>query len=48
MGVVDRIITELGVFDVVDGGLVIVERAPGVEPAEVVERTGVAFSHTRG
>jgi 3-oxoacid CoA-transferase subunit B len=34
-GVVDRIITNLGVFDVVDGGLKIVELADGVTEAEV-------------
>jgi 3-oxoacid CoA-transferase subunit B len=33
-GVVDRIITNLGVLDVVDGGLRIVEIAPGVTEAE--------------
>ena len=33
-GVVDRIITNLGVFDVVEGGLTIVELADGVTEAE--------------
>jgi 3-oxoacid CoA-transferase subunit B len=33
-GVVDRIITNLGVFDVVPGGLKIVELADGVTEAE--------------
>lgn len=37
--VVDRIITNLGVFDVVEGGLKIVELAPGVDDAEVREKT---------
>ena len=34
-GVVDRIITNLGVFDVVEGGLTLVELADGVTEAEV-------------
>lgn len=34
-GVVDRIITNLGVFDVVDGGLKLVELADGVTRSEV-------------
>ena len=34
-GVVDRIITNLGVLDVVEGGLKIVETAPGVTEAEL-------------
>ena len=34
-GVVDRIITNLGVFDVVDGGLELVELADGVTRADV-------------
>jgi 3-oxoacid CoA-transferase subunit B len=38
-GVVDRIITNLGVFDVVEGGLRLVELADGVTEAEVREKT---------
>lgn len=38
-GVVDRIITDLGVFDVVEGGLKIVEVAPGVTEDEIREKT---------
>ena len=38
-GVVDRIITELGVFDVVEGGLKIVELAPDVTEEEVRSKT---------
>lgn len=38
-GVVDRIITTLGVFDVVDGGLELIELAPGVELDEVKNST---------
>ncbi|WP_112322000.1 CoA transferase subunit B [Oceanibium sediminis] len=34
-GVVDRIITNLGVFDVVEGGLKIVETAPGVSEDDI-------------
>ncbi len=38
-GVVDRIVTNLGVFDVVDGGLKIVELAPDVTENEVRNQT---------
>jgi 3-oxoacid CoA-transferase subunit B len=38
-GVVDRIITDLGVLDVVEGGLKIVETAPGVTEDEIREKT---------
>lgn len=37
--VVDRIITDLGVFDVVEGGLKIIELAPGVDMDEVRAKT---------
>ena len=43
VGVVSRIITDLGVFDVTPSGLQLVEAAPGVEMAELKERTGVTF-----
>ena len=36
---VDRIITNLGVFDVVEGGLKVVELADGVSEAEVQAAT---------
>jgi len=39
-GVVDRVITDLGVFDIVPGGVAIVELAPGVTRAEVDRLTG--------
>ena len=38
-GVVDRIITNLGVFDVVKGGLKVVELAPEVSIDEVLQKT---------
>ena len=38
-GVVDRIITDLGVFDVVEDGLAVVERAPGVSRADIEAKT---------
>ncbi len=39
-GVVDRVITDIGVFDPGDGAFRIVELAPGVTPGEVSARTG--------
>ncbi|MDX2851973.1 MULTISPECIES: CoA transferase subunit B [Streptomycetaceae] len=36
---VDRIITDLGVLDVTDRGLVLVETAPGVTTQEILEKT---------
>lgn len=38
-GVVDRIITDLGVLDVVEGGLSIVESAPDVTRDEIIAKT---------
>ncbi|PPT83624.1 succinyl-CoA--3-ketoacid-CoA transferase [Xanthomonas arboricola pv. zantedeschiae] len=43
VGVVDRIITDLAVFDVTDGGLVLVEAADGVELDELRQKTGVTI-----
>ena len=44
VGVVNRIITELGVMDVTEQGLVLVELAPDVTEAELRERTGVPIA----
>jgi len=44
VGVVNRIITDLGVFDVTASGLRLVEAAPGVEMGELRDRTGVDFT----
>ncbi|MBA4801910.1 MAG: CoA transferase subunit B [Euryhalocaulis sp.] len=43
-GVVDRIITTLGVFDVTDKGLVLIELAPDVTPEEVEANTEAEYS----
>ncbi|MCJ9427651.1 CoA transferase subunit B [Kordiimonas marina] len=42
-GVVDRIITNLGVFDIVEGGLKVVELAPDVTLDEVKAKTEAAL-----
>ncbi len=44
VGVVDRIITDLAVFDVTPQGLKLVEAAEGVGDDELKQKTGVAFS----
>lgn len=48
VGVVDRIITNLAVFDVADGGLVLRELAPGVSLDEVRDTTGASFTLAPG
>ena len=40
VGVVNRIITDLGVMDVTPAGLKLVELAPGVSKDEILEKTG--------
>ena len=42
-GVVDRVITNLGVFDIVEGGLRVIELAPEVTIDEVHEKTEAAI-----
>jgi 3-oxoacid CoA-transferase subunit B len=41
VGVIDRIITDLGVLDITPEGLKLVELAPGVTREEIAEKTGV-------
>jgi 3-oxoacid CoA-transferase subunit B len=43
-GVVQKIITDLAVFDIVDAALVLRRRAPGVTVDELRDRTGAPFT----
>jgi 3-oxoacid CoA-transferase subunit B len=45
-GVVDRIITDLAVFDVTPGGLALIELAPDVDEAQLRTATGCDFTST--
>ncbi|MGW7507352.1 CoA transferase subunit B [Streptomyces massasporeus] len=47
-GWVNRIITDLGVLDVTDDGLVLVETAPGVTAGEIVARTDAELTVPEG
>jgi 3-oxoacid CoA-transferase subunit B len=44
VGVIDRVITDLAVFDVVEGGLVLVRTAPGVTVDELRPVTEAEFA----
>jgi 3-oxoacid CoA-transferase subunit B len=43
---VHRVITDLGVLDITDEGLVLVETAPGVTPDDVRQKTAAPLSDT--
>ncbi|MQY36885.1 putative succinyl-CoA:3-ketoacid coenzyme A transferase subunit B [Streptomyces sp. RB17] len=45
---VNRIITDLGVLDVTDGGLVLVECAPAVDVEEIIAKTDAKLTVTEG
>ena len=47
LGVVDLVITDLGVFEIGADGLAMIEIADGVDEAEVTQKTGVPVDFTR-
>ena len=44
LGVVDLIITELGVFEITGGAMRLIELAPGISEAEVKGRTEASYT----
>src|SRR5690606_18688513 len=44
VGVVSRVITDLAIFDIEPGGLVLIDIAPGVDEQEIRAKTGVPFA----
>jgi len=46
LGVIDRIITDLGVLDITPKGLKLVELAPGVSKEEIITKTGAPVDVT--
>jgi len=47
-GVVDLVITELGVFEIGADGMVLLELAPGVTLDEIAEKTGAGYTVAQG
>jgi 3-oxoacid CoA-transferase subunit B len=46
LGVINRIITDLGVLDITPKGLKLVELAPGVTKEEIIAKTGAPVDVT--
>jgi 3-oxoacid CoA-transferase subunit B len=46
LGVINRIITDLGVLDITPKGLKLVELAPGVSKEEIITKTGAPVDVT--
>jgi 3-oxoacid CoA-transferase subunit B len=46
LGVINRIITDLGVLDITPKGLKLVELAPGVAKEEIIAKTGAPVDVT--
>ena len=47
-GVVNLVITELGVFEIGDAGMLLLELAPGVTLDEIAEKTGASYTVAAG
>jgi 3-oxoacid CoA-transferase subunit B len=46
LGVINRIITDLGVLDITPKGLKLMELAPGVTKEEIIAKTGASVDVT--